>query len=120
MIIKLRPHHIKSFLNFNLKKEYNLSDDDFVESFCSRNKKMCHNRKFIIYWKNFCLNLHLNPKQKISFCKKDDVICKNCDIHEECNKKTSELHKIALRLDEKAKQELNLDKNIKINISDLI
>lgn len=106
-MLKLRPHHISSVVNFIKRKEYKLSDNEFIEKFCSRNKKMNHNKSFILFWKKFCNDLYKKPEQKIMCSVAIDIICKNCDIQDRCQK-GSELYKIALKLDEKAKKELNL------------
>jgi len=106
-MLKLRPHHISSVVNFIKRKEYILSDNEFIEKFRSRNKKMIHSKIFILFWKKFCDDLYKNPEQKIMCCEEEDIICENCDIYDKCQK-GSELYKIALKLDEKAKKELNL------------
>jgi len=110
MNLHFRPHHIQSFINFNQRKSYKMSDDNFVEDFCKRNVKMGHNRDFIVYWKKFLSELRKNPEKQIICANKPDIICKNCDIKDKCLKKGTELYDIAKRLDEKAK--------IKYSISD--
>lgn len=108
-MIILRPHHIRSFRNFNLHEEYKLSDDEFVKSFSSRNKKMAHSREFIIYFKEFLTDLRNDPDRRI-LCKSDhsSVVCENCDIKDRCIVKDSALFEVAARQDKKAMEEMGI------------
>lgn len=119
-MLHLRPHHIKSFKNFNALEKYKLSDDEFVEDFCSRNIKMAHNREFILYWKRFLEDLRAHPDSKFVCSRKEDIICENCDIQDKCIEKGTELHDIAERLDEKAEKELNIKEGDIFKASDFM
>jgi hypothetical protein len=119
-MLYLRPHHIRAFKNFNTLKKYGLSDDEFVKDFCLRNVKMAHNRKFIIYWRRFLENLRANPDRTIVCSRKEDIVCKNCDIRHKCIEKGTELHDIAKKVDQKAEKELNIKEGDILKTSDFM
>ena len=105
--IKLRPHHVKAFLNFESKKLFLLSDEEYLNKFQKKNEGY-HNVKFILFWKKFLQNLHINSELIFLYTNNYDTICDSCDIKNECNVEATELHELVYSLDQKALEELPL------------
>jgi len=118
--INLRPHHIRSFRNFNLKRQYELSDEEFVADFKARNKKMVHGTEFILGYKKFLTGLREDGTQKIESSDREDVVCKNCDIRDKCIAEGSEIHHLAKFVDEKSKKELGLEEGVVVSVRDYL
>ena len=104
-MIYLRPHHITSYLKYCHEKKYELSENEFVDDFNSRNIKMAHGREFILRWRGFMEDMRKSGA-RVECRDGEDVVCENCDIREKCLKRGSELYEIVERLDRRAKSEL--------------
>lgn len=105
--IKLRPHHVSAFIDFESKNLFLLSDEEYITRFREKNKGY-HNQNFILYWKHFLDKFHNNPDLKFLYENDHDTVCANCDIKEECDDTETHLHKLVNTLDSKALEELPL------------
>lgn len=95
---KLRPHHIKSLINFYNKRLYLLSEDEYVKRFQEKNKGY-HNDIFVIFWRRFLVKILENKDYNILYENSFDNICEKCDIFKECSDKNSNLRKLVDKLD---------------------
>ncbi len=99
-MITLRPHHLKSIINFSNKKYNTLTEEEYLLQFRKVNWKY-HNDAFIIYWKNFQDHLinNLDTKFKYEYSYNDNA-CIKCDLIDECKDKNSKLHELVHKLDD--------------------
>jgi hypothetical protein len=105
--IKLRPHHVNAFIEFESKNLFHFSDKEYIKRFKEKNKGH-HNQNFILYWKHFLDKLHKNSDLRFLYKNERDTVCSICDIKEECDNPETHLHELVNKLDFKALEKLHL------------
>ena len=105
--IKLRPHQAQSFMDFESKKLYILSDEEYLKRFYEKNKEF-HDEKFILKWKHFLDKLHQTSSLRFLYLNDDSTTWENCDKKHECSDESTSLLKMVLESDLKALKELPL------------
>lgn len=116
---ELRPHHVNALVNFYKNKLYNLSDDEYIESFRLKNKDW-HNDEFIIKWKHFLEKLCNSLDLRFLYVEEFDSGCVFCDLRKECEDKSSQLRGIVDSLDKNSFDLFDLEYDQVYKIRDVL